>query len=778
MTGVVGLPTGTKTKVLGIADDRWLTSVTYYDANYRSILSIAGLYPEGREVVSNAHNFSGDVTETRVKQTMGGQTYGYSKWFEYDASGRLSAIRQQMQGDSEAVTVAAYTYDGLGNLAQTALHNGLETTSHAYDMAGRQTGTSSPSFSYNLWFDRAPNGLAGRNDGRLAHVTWGGGSATEAGYTFSYDGFGQMAAAQALQTAGAAWTVTDAWAEKGTAGMNTPIEYDRNGNIRSLARTDGNGGMVHSLEYRYDDPQNGNALSSLVTNGTPSASFVYDENGNMTTDGLTGVQIEYNLLNLPQRIVAGGEEIRYIYSADGTKLASVQPNGSLTYYRSVFTYTRSALSTPEVLQYVLHPEGLVWNQNGTFVYKYFKRDHVGSTRVLLSAENGGLTVDQRTDYYPFGLAQGRLDNPNLNPYLYGGKEFQDATLNGAVLGLYDFHARYYNPLLGRWFNQDPALQTTNPYLYCANSPMMYVDPDGEFFWIIPNIGWSKSGGLNIGFNFMIGIPGVASVQAGVGYNFKNNDFNATAGATVAFNTVYASYSTQSGFNVGWSAGISPQMGFPISTNFTSIGANYNITHNHWSGNLSAWSINQNSWEFNPSVSTMIYPEHTTNLIRGQGFRSNNRVFRNFVENGQQQKALDYFGFKGTYDPSKTRGNPGLTDPQTGEIFYGDHSFEGNFDRLALTAYHEMRHQRNVLSGKYQGVKIDLEVAGMEEWETYLYSYRNQGLYRKHRINLSNRINWYGNQAGVYGSITTPTGGYTTSFSPQWWHFIYKIPRIW
>jgi hypothetical protein len=86
------------------------------------------------------------------------------------------------------------------------------------------------------------------------------------------------------------------------------------------------------------------------------------------------------------------------------------------------------------------------------------------------------------------------------------------------------------------------------------------------------------------------------------------------------------------------------MGFPISTNFISAGINYNITHN-------SWSVDKNGWSFNPSVSAMILEEQSTNLARGQGFRSNDQVLSRFVANGQQQKALDYFGFKGTYDPN-------------------------------------------------------------------------------------------------------------------------------
>ncbi|MDR2424534.1 MAG: RHS domain-containing protein [Prevotellaceae bacterium] len=350
--------------------------------------------------------------------------------------------------------------------------------------------------------------------------------------------------------------------------------------------------------------------------------------------------------------------------------------------------------------------------------------------------------------------------------------------------LINMNGRMFDPLLGRFLSPDPYVQMPdftqnfNRYSYCLNNPLIYVDEDGEVFWVIPHIGWSKSGGLNIGLTFIFGIPCIASAQAGIGYSFKSNDFNVSVGATAAFNTVYASYSTQSGFSVGWSAGISPQMGFPISTNFTSVGANYNITHNVWSGNLSAWSVDKNGWTFNPSVSMMIYPEHTTNLIRGQGFRNNNSVLQRFVARGQHQKALDYFGFKGTYAPDKTMGNPAITDPKTGEIFYSNYAFEGNYDRLALTAYHEMRHSRNVLSGKYDGVKVDLEIAGMEEWDTYLYNYKNQGLYRNHGIDIVDRIIWYGTQAGIYANIVTPSGVYSTTFIPAWWHWIYKIPRKW
>ena len=134
------------------------------------------------------------------------------------------------------------------------------------------------------------------------------------------------------------------------------------------------------------------------------------------------------------------------------------------------------------LLYILHPEGTVSHSDGRFTYNYFKSDHTGSTRALLSAVGGSLQTQQTTDYYPFGMAWS-LNNLNKNKYLYSGKEIEDATLAGNVLALYDFGARFYNPVLGRWFNMDPKLQLANPYIYCGNNPILYQDPDGQLFLI-------------------------------------------------------------------------------------------------------------------------------------------------------------------------------------------------------------------------------------------------------------------------------------------------------
>ena len=169
-------------------------------------------------------------------------------------------------------------------------------------------------------------------------------------------------------------------------------------------------------------------------------------------------------------------KISYIYDASGNKLA-VNANGSLTYYRSVMVYGHD-----NKLLYMLHPEGTVSRTEGSagmsYTYNYFKTDHLGSTRVMLTAVDGVLQASQTTDYYPFGLSF-ENNNLNKNKYLFSGKEFQDGQLGGSILGWYDFGARFYDPVLGRWFNVDPVARFANPYLYCVNNPVMSIDPDGR-----------------------------------------------------------------------------------------------------------------------------------------------------------------------------------------------------------------------------------------------------------------------------------------------------------
>jgi len=340
-------------------------------------------------------------------------------------------------------------------------------------------------------------------------------------------------------------------------------------------------------------------------------------------------------------------------------------------------------------------------------------------------------------------------------------------------------------VLGRFLSPDDYVQAPdftqsfNRYSYCLNNPLIYTDPSGELFWIIPNIGWSKKGGLSIGVSFVFGIPGGASVQLGGGYNFKSGETYGYAGATFAFNTIYTSISSQSGWSAGYTAGASIFSGFPVNTNFLTVGANYNISQNSWSGNVSAWSVDQSGWTFNPSVSAMIFPEQTTNFIRRGKFLSNDKMLSNFVSAGDYQGALDYFGFEGKYNPDlrskryQAENYWGATNSKTGEISYGNLAFE-DYSTLYGIYIKESYHARKIQNGlSLEKLPSDLQGLGMdtylEEIHGYVYAYKRQGLFSGHNVPFSG-VGFYQSQLSMFG-VSYPT--YPSHFS-----WIYKIPRRW
>ena len=67
-------------------------------------------------------------------------------------------------------------------------------------------------------------------------------------------------------------------------------------------------------------------------------------------------------------------------------------------------------------------------------------------------------------------------------YQYSGKELD--RMNG--LDLYDFHARQYDPVLGRFTTPDPLSEKyyhLSPCVYCASNPLRYIDPTGMEIFI-------------------------------------------------------------------------------------------------------------------------------------------------------------------------------------------------------------------------------------------------------------------------------------------------------
>lgn len=102
-------------------------------------------------------------------------------------------------------------------------------------------------------------------------------------------------------------------------------------------------------------------------------------------------------------------------------------------------------------------------------------DHLGNGRLYFDVNSNGAREIQGTDYYPFGLSIQRSLFGNESKYQYNGKEKLEEEK------LYDYGARFYDPIIGRRNVVDPLaeeMRRHSPYNYAFNNPLRFTDPDG------------------------------------------------------------------------------------------------------------------------------------------------------------------------------------------------------------------------------------------------------------------------------------------------------------
>jgi RHS repeat-associated protein len=164
-------------------------------------------------------------------------------------------------------------------------------------------------------------------------------------------------------------------------------------------------------------------------------------------------------------------------------VGAVSKSYAYTKYASNVVYNNTHISE------ILLPGGMLKRTNAlttnppVFSYYYYVNDHLGNVRTVI---DGSGTIKQVNNYYPFGMEYGESsENQSMmtfQNYQFGGKEFD----RKYELNLYDFGARFYDATRGQWTTPDPLTEkyySISPYVYCANNPMKFVDPDGRAIWI-------------------------------------------------------------------------------------------------------------------------------------------------------------------------------------------------------------------------------------------------------------------------------------------------------
>jgi RHS repeat-associated protein len=265
------------------------------------------------------------------------------------------------------------------------------------------------------------------------------------------------------------------------------LSYDGNGNIQSLRRRDETGTLVDRLRYDYG---NNNQLelvhdSSDVNLGWDafSSEFGYDDNGNMTSQTGKFSNIAYDHRNLPIHFyLDNNEELIANYNAEGQRILKESSGGAWSFYvtdgmQTLAVITEQGLSHMNLVgggtfgRIVANSSGAITTSNTRY---YHITDHLGSTREVVN--NSGSWVET-FDYYPFGLLMPKRNTASAETReKFTGHERDDD------VGLDYMVWRRYDPAFGRFLSVDPHAAnypSLSPYVYAANNPLIFIDPDGR-----------------------------------------------------------------------------------------------------------------------------------------------------------------------------------------------------------------------------------------------------------------------------------------------------------
>lgn len=487
MIRTLGIATGARVRLLdpvGLSVGKWMETATFYDEKLRVVQVQAVNVTGGTDVTTMQYDFSGKVLSNNIThQKLNGAaaTYLVSTRITYDNGGRVTKTEKKINTGSWK-TITVLTYNELNQLKTKKLGtdpvttaNPLETLNYDYNIRGWMLGmnrdyaktpsSTSNYFGFDLGYDKTDikpgsgssigSFTTAAYSGNITGIVWKStGDNKVRRYDFTYDAINRLTGANFTQYSSN--NVFELNANDNIDFTVSNLSYDANGNITRQTQKGWKPGGAFTLDdlyYKYYG--NSNKLRSVIDDANDktttlgdfrtSASYLtdlggiankdktkadnfytdytYDVNGNLGLDQNKDISaIVYNILNLPQTITVKYKgTIQYIYDAAGNKLKKIVQETGKPVKTTLYLF---GIYQDDALQLLPQEEGRIRKKDdGSFVYDYFLKDHLGNTRMVL-------TEEQQTDPYPLAsLETGTLNNEKM---YYSGLDNGRTAISGVA----------------------------------------------------------------------------------------------------------------------------------------------------------------------------------------------------------------------------------------------------------------------------------------------------------------------------------------------------------
>ena len=330
-------------------------------------------------------------------------------------------------------------YDLSGNVLEETLLENAGKINYEYDLLGRSIFFQAPHWKETILpdgFDAAGNLLKRKVVDQQGPVN----------YTYTYDNLYQL-----------------------TSESGFSSHTYENDSIYNRTEKD-------SQPYTLNDL---NQLKSQTSN-----TYDYDKNGNLIekTSHDEKIIYSYDALDRLIKVDDGPNITTYTYDSFHRRLCKTS-NGVETKYfyhnqNEIGAYAEGKITQLRVLGLSYGAEigaAVAFELNGN-IYAPIN-DPLGNVVTLLDKE-GNLVESYR--YTAFGEIEAGSNHTVDNPWMYSSKRFDAET------GFIYFGRRYYAPDIGRWITPDPAGYADGPnlYAYVHNHPLAYIDPDGQFAFLL------------------------------------------------------------------------------------------------------------------------------------------------------------------------------------------------------------------------------------------------------------------------------------------------------